>query len=423
NYSDEIKIILRPILLFPDLPAINDWKNVLSSPIPDEDWIKLMGGVVKTFSHQSQEATDCRWIKIICAIFGRKINFHNSLKNDNKDDIKSLLEYPNFGDMRCVRPLIRAMEGGFSGIENNADSNWAKYFWDYCYKNTKCYPEENANKKISIRQQIFVKEMENVRKQYFTELREIKQKLYKHYYQTINCTSIDSRFEGSFGLTLYAFSLFTETIFYRASLSITGRLNLRALVEIYITFRYLLQKEKTDPRIWDDYRIYGTGQVKLIYLKLQEFEEKTCCVELDTMEFITNEDKWLEFVPIQVGQWNSIDLRKMSIEVSLKDCYDKYYIYTSSFMHGNWGAIRESIFQLCINPLHRYHRVPIYELPLMPSVTQDAIDIMNNILSCLSEAYPKFEYKINKTKGNNKDIKKSSSRPRSSNKKTRNKYK
>lgn len=84
----------------------------------------------------------------------------------------------------------------------------------------------------------------------------------------------------------------------------------------------------------------------------------------------------------------------ISEEVGLKELYDKYYSYTSGYMHANWGAIRESVYQKCFNPLHRFHKVPIYDLPLMPSVTADAMNITNSILDCLSEAYPEFNPRL-----------------------------
>jgi len=116
------------------------------------------------------------------------------------------------------------------------------------------------------------------------------------------------------------------------------------------------------------------------------------------MDLIANEDKWVEFIPINLGHWDSANLRKMAEEVKLKDLYDKFYNYTSGFMHGNWGAVRESVYQKCVNPLHRYHRVPTYDLPLMPSVTKDTLEITNKILECLAVAYPNFDLKFTEAK-------------------------
>lgn len=331
GFSKEVNNILSCLLLFPDLPSLENWKKYLDLPDPKESWNKLADSVAKTFWHQSQEATDCRWIKILCEIVGGKMKFAKTME----ETLRGILEYPNYGDMKKVRPSIRAMEIG-PRSENEQDSAWAEYFWKYCFDNTGCTPEEAVNKKIQNRQEKLTEEMEETRKHYFDETVKIRNELIDHFFATSKVSAIDSRHEGAFGLAIYALSLYIETIFYRTSLSITGRLGLRALVEIYITFSYLLKKESNEPKMWDDYRSYGIGQIKLIYLKLQELQNSPSCTNLEEMDHIANEDKWVEFVPINLGHWDSANLRKMSEEVGLKDLYDKFYNYNSGFMHGNW---------------------------------------------------------------------------------------
>lgn len=390
NYSEKISNNLCAMLLFSELPCFTDWKEAVPEPNPEEAWQILGQGISKTFWHQSQEATDCRWIKVLCAIVGDRIKFAKSLENK----VQEILEYPNRGDIHSVRPSIRAMEIGPWYAQEIGKSKWAKYFWQYCYDHTGCIPEESVNQKIKDRQKKFIDEMDESRSHYYQETVEIRKKLISHFFLTSKTSAIDSRHEGSFGITLYAFSIFIEIIFYNATLSVTGRLGLRALVEAYITFSYLLIKEKTDARVWDDFRSYGTGQIKLIYLKLQEMNCKLSSIEINEMDRIANEDKWVEFVPISLGHWDYANLRKMAEDTGLKDLYDKFYNYTSGFMHSNWGAIREAVYQNCINPLHRHHRIPIFDLPLMPSVTDDAQELINKILESLSMAYPSFNDRI-----------------------------
>ena len=401
SWSDEIKTALRPLLLFPDLPAISDWKNSLDAPVVKDDWQKLSKGVSKTFWHQSEEATDCRWIKFLCQIAGGKVKFSSAIEGIN-DTLKGVLEYPNYGDLRHIRPFIRASEIGTPVDPKSKDSpsEWSQNFWQYCFDQTGCIPEEAVRERIKNRQKTLSEEMENARKHYFKETVEVRNKLIDHFFATSKTSAINSRHEGSFGIALYGLTLFIEIIFYRAPLSITGRVALRSLVEAYITFKYLLQKEKEEARIWDDYRCYGTGQLKLLYLKLKEMGQEISSIKIDDLDYLANEDKWIEFVPINLGHWDSINLRKISEEVGLKELYDKYYSYTSGYMHASWGAVRESVYQKCINPLHRFHRIPTYDLPLMPSVTDDAREITNYILECLSEAYPKFDFRL--TKSDNK---------------------
>jgi hypothetical protein len=399
SWSDEVKTALRPLSLFPNLPAVDDWKKFLDQPVAKDDWQKLSKGVSKTFWHQSEEATDCRWIKFFCQIVGGKMKFFNTIEGIN-DTLRGVLEYPNYGDLRHIRPFIRASEIIPDPTSKDGPSDWSRDFWQYCFDQTGCIPEEVVSERIKNRQENLSEEMENTRKHYFKETVDVRNKLIDHFFATSKTSNIDSRHEGSFGLALYGLTLFIEIIFYRVPLSITGRVALRLLVEAYITFKYLLQKEKEESRIWDDYRCYGTGQLKMLYLKLKEIGKEISSIGINDLDYLANEDKWIEFVPINLGHWDSANLRKISEEVGLKELYDKYYIYTSGYMHANWGAVRESVYQKCINPLHRFHRIPTYDLPLMPSVTADAREITNCILECLSEAYPKFDFRL--TKSDNK---------------------
>lgn len=397
SYSEDTKYILRSLLLLPELPAIDDWREALPFPPIDDDWQTLMKGVAVTLWHQSQEATDCRWIKIFCQIVGGKLKFIRSSKG-MIESFRGILEYPHYGDLRHISSFIRAGETAPNPLKENKSSDWTIFFWKYCFENTSCYPEEDVTNKIQTRQNKLVVEIEDIEGHYIEEVISVRNKLIDHFFASAQTSAIDSRHEGAFGITLYSVSIFLEFILNQTSCSISARLGLRALVETYITFEYLLKKEKEEPGVWDDYRSYGTGQIKLIFLKLQELKKTASSIEFDEMDLITNEDKWLEFVPIYLGHWDSTNLRKMAEEVKLKDIYDNFYNYTSGFMHGNWGAVRESVYQRCINPLHRDHRIPIYDLPLMPSVTQDTLEITNKILKCLAIAYPPFEGKISKIK-------------------------
>jgi hypothetical protein len=403
SWSDEVNIALRPITLFPSMPAIDDWKDYLDKPIPKDDWQELSEAILKSYWHQSQEATDCRWIKLFCLILGGKMKFPREME----DTVRGVFEYPNYGDLRRIRPFIRASEIAPYPTSNEGPGEWSRNFWQYCFDKTSCIPEEVVSEKIKDRQEKLSDEMEKARKHYFKETIKVRNKLIDHFFSTSKTSAIDSRHEGCFGIALYGLTLFIEIIFYRAPLSITGRIALRSLVEAYITFRHLLQNEKEESRIWDDYRSYGTGQLKLLYLKLKELGQEMSSIEIDDLDYLANEDKWVEFVPINLGHWDSVNLRRISEEVGLKDLYDKYYNYTSGYVHSHWGAVRESVYQKCVNPLHRFHRVPTYDLPLMPSVTSDARNITNGILECLSEAYPKFDFRL--TESDKREQKKSGS--------------
>jgi len=165
---------------------------------------------------------------------------------------------------------------------------------------------------------------------------------------------------------------------------------------VNITLAYLLVKD--DAELWRMYRNYGTGQAKLTFLKLIKRDSKDLPqhVDIELLEQLANEDMWQEFVSIDFGHWAKLDVRRMAEEAGVKDVYDAYYVWPSGFVHGHWGAIRDSVFDLCANPLHRFHRIPRAMRVDMDDVCFDAIDIVNRVLHLLDQAYPSFSARFDK---------------------------
>ena len=217
---------------------------------------------------------------------------------------------------------------------------------------------------------------------------EIYAKCAQHCVATVSTTAIDPRHDGVFGLALYGLAM-VASLFRPHSTRPAGRIILRSLIETYFTLAYLVKKE--EPALWNAYRAYGGGQAKLAFLKLVEMQELPRYVNLETLENLANEDAWDEFVSIDLGHWANKDLRRMSEEVNVKNIYDKYYSWPSSFVHAQWAAVRNTVFQLCLNPLHRLHRVPCPPRLDLEDVSWDALKLGNLILDLVSEAYPTFK--------------------------------
>lgn len=383
NHSKEIKPILESLCCYPHIPKFTIWEQILGAHKIEEKEEMLNKAVFKVFNHQSQEATDCRWVKILCLALGGKLKF------SSREYAKRILNYPNVGDMKEVRPSIRAMEV----ILTPEDKSWSDYFWKNSYEMTNCVPEEVVSKKIEKLREDLDLQIKNKRRYYIQEIKKVRKDIINKFFK-INNSDLNLRKEALFGISLYGLVLFSEINFYYGTHSLTGRIALRSLIELYISLEYLLKKEVTEPKIWNDFYEYGKGQAKLVYLKYKEKGFNSSSVDLNEIEFLLNEDHWLEFIEINLGQWASIDLRKMSEEANVKEVYDKYYTYTSSYVHGTGLAIRESIYQRCLNPLHRFHRLPIFDMPLRFTVIPDSIEIINKILDCLDKVYPKISNRI-----------------------------
>lgn len=374
---------LKPLLLLKSLPAYEDWKKALegSEIDPEKGWGQVADAVEKVLWHQSQEATDVRWVKLVGTILTGKINFFNGMK----DRVEEIQKYPDLGDQGAVRASIRSME--MMGNMDGTTTEWPEEFWRFSYENTLCFPEYVLNED---RYKLSFEEVAKDKAFYAKRLETIRHKLLDHFMKTAVNTKIDTRHESVFGLAIYALDTYIETSILETSGTVSGRATARIILESYLTLAYLTHKENTGNPGWDIYHDYGSGQLNLIVRKYTDESYESGMVDLKLIDRLANEDKWTEYVPINVGNWDGSDLRKISILINKKELYDKYYPYTSGFLHGGWGSVRESSFQQCFNPLHRRHRIPSYTLPVLPNVTEDCRQILNLIFKLVHSSYPGF---------------------------------
>lgn len=376
----EAQKILRSLVIFPALPGHSEWKEILGEP-EDEGVIAdfLAKGVSDTLWHQSQEATDCRWIKFLCEIHGGKIKFSSAIGGID-ETLRGVFEYPNYGDLRHVRPFIRASEIGMQMRNEGKQHDWPEKFWKACLQSTLCAPlPRKEQRKDSIRVG-------------HDQIHRTRHLLLLHYFKTDESTAVEARHDAIFGFGFYVLRLLDELVATNLSRGMMGRLALRSSVEAFITLSYLIKKGTLE--MWDKYRNYGIGKMKLSYLKTRDLQDKPSFIDEKFLKEITNEDRWEEFSDIELGDWTDADLRKRSEEAGCKEIYDAYYDWTSSFSHSNWGATREANFAMCANPLHRLHLIPSVTVYPLPGVLEDVVKITNLILELIESQYPNLNCKI-----------------------------
>ena len=224
------------------------------------------------------------------------------------------------------------------------------------------------------------------------QIQTIREKLISHSAETITRTDIDPKHESVFGFGLYSIALIEEIIINALQFSITGRMILRCLAEILITFSFLVKKDEEE--LWMNFREYGINQAILQKTKFESFDTEVSFVKFDTLEHIANEDKASNLTEIELGHWAGKSLRELSLDSDTKNIYDLFYNWTSSYSHGNWGAIRESVYTNCGNPLHRYHQIPTEYAHALPSILPDSIYLCNQIMSQINLVYPGFDQKF-----------------------------
>lgn len=360
---------LRPLVLIDSLPGLGRWKRHLASEDEEEEWRALGLAVAGVLDHQSEASTDIRWFKMIVPMISGIVHFPESMA----DRIECMRLYPDYGDMLSVRPFIRSME---IMARRSPPSEWIAKFWAEVFEKTLCMGpsiDEDGRFPAPI---VSGQSLYNLREQVISK-----------FLQSIKVSTVDARLDSSFGLLLYALSIVEEVCANRVQMRILGRLALRSLVEACITLSYLFKMDEDD--LWASYRVFGAGQAKLAFLKAQELEgDLPSFIDEDMLHAISNEDRWQEFLDINVGHWANSNLRKLSTESGSKDLYDKYYDWSSTFVHCHWGAVRDTNFVTCNNPLHRLHRVPRMRHRNLNSIELDSVHLINAMVALLNEKYP-----------------------------------
>ena len=377
----EQKQALAPLLLLDELPAKEAWVKVLEVDEAYIDWEPLMIAVAHTLGHQSQESTDCRWLRVFCAMVAYE------LPSPPDQEIKDgIVFYPNVGDLRAIRPSIRAFENVLTTEEKLSKTDterltWAEKFWDECLVKTQCFQPNSNYTETDI--------SAGTTEEHIAEVRNL---FVEHTHKTQTTSGLDAQHDTVLGIGLYCLALLIELLQDGSCNSISARTTLRTIAECYITLEYLAKKDEAE--LWQSYRVYGVGQAKLAFLKLDESADEPSYVDVQTLEQLANEDMWQEFLNIDLGHWDNTNLRKMSTEADVKDVYDQFYDWTSVFAHGHWGAIRDSVFETCLNPMHRLHRIPRQSVRTLPNVVPDACQLVDKILESISILYPNFPHRV-----------------------------
>jgi hypothetical protein len=190
---------------------------------------------------------------------------------------------------------------------------------------------------------------------------------------------------------------------------VSAKLLLRSVVEAHINLRYL--KNKDDKTIWLQFRNYGNAQAKLSLLKYLDYDDKPDYVDLDQLFSFANQDMWIEYQDIDLGNWSKKTLRDIAIDAKLKDIYDQHYQILSITAHAHWTGLRDVNFNVCLNPLHRLHLIPDAPKPYHNSHIPTMCKMINRMLDDLGALYPTFKPRLRAYKSASKNVEAESSEP------------
>ena len=364
---------LRPLLAIESLPGRELWQAAIGIEPDPQELDALADAMPEYLDHQSEHSTDVRWLLILFALLTKKFILPETMA----ERVKDVCYFPNRGDLRKVRPFIRSTEQivWMPSGDQDPPFPWSAQFWQECHTRTACIlikaePMDKPEPPSSEVGPVVARALDA---------------LSEHWLKTSSTTAVDAVHEGTFTFVLYALTCLLEMLGHNRR-GIAGRLLLRTLAECRITLAYL--QHKNDPELWAKFRKYGTGQAKLILLKLKESARPPHSISIETLERLANEDVWQEFVDIDLGNWAGIDLRKMAEESGTKDVYDAHYGWNSGFAHGHWAAMRDVTLTTCLNPLHRVHRIPAADERGLGDVVPDALEIVEAMIAALLRVYP-----------------------------------
>ena len=364
-----------PLLLFDDLPSRELWESSLKARPSEVHWQKVAEAVAAVLDHQSQEATDCRWARLVFQVVIGRMQFVGKMGAVGEE----IFYYPDKGDQRQVRPTVRAGEGGMDALHERTKNEWPVKLWTQCLRDTKCIigPDAPAAP-VSVGTTL-------------VRLRLVRERLRVHCGDTRATSAVDPKHDTVFASALFSLALLEELLGPGVGRSLMGRMTVRSLAEVYVNLSYLLKRD--DAELWQSFRVFGAGQAKLSFLHLERLGEASY-VDLAQLEALANEDLWLEYLTVNLGHWSSKNARALAEEAGVKDVYERYYPWSSGYIHGHWSAMRDSVLTTCFNPLHRLHRVPRARARSLEDVVPDAVWLVDSILARVEEAYPPFRHRL-----------------------------
>ncbi len=324
--------------------------------------------------HQSNEATDLRFLSLSLLLFSGKMHFVRGTEMT----INAIQEYAYTNHasekMKFYRPLIRSTEGGMTMEEY--DKQFSLNFWRNIGMLISCSPTK-------------IEYQENLNN-YNEFVGDCRKALEYVLYSNKDKSITDDRFAVIIGSVNYALKIFSEIDAKALGNSILGRHGIRSIIEVYIMLKYLLKKEDEKPEIWREYKLYGISKYQLILLKARgyEFSDKTSHFQPPVTDLLVNEFMAEELINVDLRYFDNQTIREKSEVAGEKQLYDLFYDYDTNFSHGLWGAIREGAMIRCDNASHHFHAIPdIYANQTLPDVKLDSLKILKMVFRLFSELY------------------------------------
>jgi hypothetical protein len=391
NHLDEVILpegLRHGLALYPNCPAawlLADWREV--SSIDWETGIRyLKGAVRRLYDSRGVYSTRCRMMPIARMAKAGKLLFSADLPT-----LDLLPRYPTGlteDEQKQVEAWSRACFGGIQACMPNATHDWPEYFWRHNYEISACEREDPYTGGSPVDHDTVAK-MQDV-------IRGAVECLGEHVERVAQQVRLDlydpDRDEVLFGILSRQYWLFGRFASDpRLWTPAVGGMFLRAMVDLAINMRWLVQRN--DRSLFGRFKEFSLGKQKLLKMQIEDLVEEGR-QELEVLgEYLSeviNEETWEEFISVDLGgNFAGKNAYQMAKEVGLKDMYDLVYSPGSSQLHGEWTYLKTLHLVRCVNPLHRFHRLPYLNPPslLSPNALTTAGDILVTTLRAWLSAY------------------------------------
>jgi hypothetical protein len=372
---------LMPLIAtYPECPmkSLMDVQATVRFAVPEKEAIEVVSAAVKHILDRRSKAA--MWAQATIAYITGALGM--VLLPEGIDiDLNSVKNYPDTDESRMHASSIRAMASALMGPERN--SIWPNYFWRRGYEVDSCsfLTPAAGVQTASAASAPTASEVKDGIGDYATELSAEVRRAW-------NSMKVDlakpMRQEVLGGLLArqvrLAAVISEEPILWSVDL---GRIMLRCMVDTHINMVWL-GKVGSDKH-FRKFVEFGLGQEKLLLAHLadkttltQDPEARRHFESADHMRDWISSQLLPEFLPVDVGNWNDKNPRIMAKDIGAEEIYKLAYSPFSSVVHGMWNAIARLNLKVCMNPLHKFHRVPDFkEPPLYLGTLLQAAKIMD----------------------------------------------
>ncbi len=393
-----IEQIGNVLSLYPNCPALwlipENWLDDFKKS-KEEILNSLKETVIRLYKAKDDYCAHIRVLPLGRLLKHRKLMFPSDMEQIRL--LPKYSKYLNDDEKKICQSMARTITNiviQFEIMNGERNFNWSKHFWNNNFDLTPClYPnlidiveedEEFQNKMNQLWSEC-EKNKSSLEKYLFSDLLKMKKSLYD--------PSKDEVILGLFSRAIRIYTILLNNSHLWA-IDISNIL-LRCLTDTIFTLCYLL--EKNDDDIFQNFIDYGKGKEKLLLLHIQDNypNELTTGVEdIEKLELELGDPFFIEFLNVNFGNWIDKSARDMAFECGFEKQYRLIYNPTSEDVHGSWFSIRKANLTRCINPLHKFHRLPQkYPPPLFINPIILATDLVVKTINYCIRKYNFPEFK------------------------------